>query len=74
MNLNELKEKIDKAIKEGYGEAEVLIDVEARKYNYHMARIDGVWIIPEEALVEKLVSITLEQDVTLTLDRDAAEN
>jgi len=40
MTLNELKQDIDNAISNGYGEAKVYFDSEARRFNVHLVDIE----------------------------------
>lgn len=45
MTVNELKAAVDKAIKEGHGEVEVMFDSEARTFHVHLVEIDSADVI-----------------------------
>ena len=48
MTVNSLIRKLEKISNEGYGEAEVFIDSEARAFNYHFVKIGSACLELEE--------------------------
>lgn len=55
MTAQQLFKVLERAIQDGYGSAEVLFDTEARKFEYHMAKVGTAFleteIFPERPLV-----------------------
>ena len=46
MNILELKEVVDQAVKDGYGETIVYFDTDGQTYDVHLVPIKGLELIP----------------------------
>lgn len=62
ITLSELKQFVDKYMKEGYQDVPVYFDTEGRSFGCHMIKIKGIHTIPEEAMREKYVVLTMDMN------------
>jgi hypothetical protein len=44
MTIEQLSKILNKAVEDGYGEADILFDTEARTFEYHMAKVGSAYM------------------------------
>lgn len=61
MTVKELRDFLSNAAYEGFGDAEVLFDTEARTFDYHMAKVGRAFLVTEFDPERPFVSLHEEQ-------------